>query len=80
MVNLKLKKAQLPDSRASSRFNQLTARQPSAAIFTVRMVTTRAPLVANPRGSPPERPGGDQPDARLCPFSRRRHSQAKRER
>ena len=35
--------------------NQLTARQPSAAIFGVRMVTTRAPLVANPRGSPPIR-------------------------
>src|SRR5262249_52179360 len=79
LVDLKLKKAPLPDSRAPSRFNQLTARQPSAAIFSVRMVTTRAPLVANPRGSPPEQPGGDQPDARLCPFSRRRHSQAKGE-
>ena len=30
--------------------------------------------------SPPEQPGGDRPDARLYPFSRRRHSQAKRER
>jgi hypothetical protein len=28
-------------------------------------------------GNPPEQPGGDQPDARLCPFSRQRHSQAK---
>jgi hypothetical protein len=40
----------------------------------------RASLVANSRGSPPEQPGGDQPDARLCPSSRRHHSQAKRER
>jgi len=55
------KKTPLPDGRASSRFNQLTTRQPSAAIFSVRMVTTRAVLVANPRGGPPEQPGGDQP-------------------
>ena len=60
--------------------NQLTARQPSAAIFGVRMVTTRVPLVANARGSPPRATGWVTADARLCPFSRRRHSQAKRER
>jgi hypothetical protein len=52
LVDLKLKKAPLPDSRAPSRFNQLTDRQPSAAIFRVRMVTTRVVLVANPRGKP----------------------------
>jgi hypothetical protein len=59
------KKAPLPDGRASSRFIQLTARQPSAAIFSVRMVTTRASWSPTHEESPPEQPGGDRPNARL---------------
>jgi hypothetical protein len=40
------------DPAGTVESNQLTARQPSAAIFGVRMVTSRAPLIANPQGTP----------------------------